>query len=237
MKVDILTLFPGMFENVLNESMLKIARKKKKVIIKARDLRSWASDRHRQADDKPYGGGAGMIMKVEPVYAALVSILGERKVKKLSGGGGITGGVKIVLLTPKGRCFNQKAAKKFSKSKHIIFICGHYEGVDERVRALVTDEISIGDYILTGGEIPAMVILDAVTRLVPGVLGAAASLECESFENNLLEYPQYTRPRDFAGMKVPEILLSGNHGAIRRWRKKESLRRTKETRGDLLWKK
>ena len=237
MKVDILTLFPKMFENVLNESMLKIARKKKKVILKVRDLRKWTSDRHRTADDKPYGGGPGMVMKIEPIHAALVSMLGERKVKKLSGGGGIARGVKIVLLTPKGRLFNQRTAKKFSKSGHIIFICGHYEGVDERVRALATDEISIGDYIMTGGEIPAMVILDAVARLVPGVLGESASLECESFENNLLEYPQYTRPRDFAGMKVPEILLSGNHGAIRRWRKKESLRRTKEARGDLLWKK
>ena len=236
MKVDILTLFPGMFENVLNESMLKIAQRKKKVMVKVRDLRKWTSDRHRTADDKPYGGGAGMVMKIEPIHAALVGVLGKRKMKKLSGGG-TARGIKIVLLTPGGRRFNQITAKKFSKSNHIIFVCGHYEGIDERVRALVTDEISIGDYIMTGGEVPAMVILDAVTRLVPGVLGGGASLECESFENNLLEYPQYTRPRDFAGMKVPGILLSGNHGAIRRWRKKESLKKTKEMRRDLLWKK
>ncbi len=237
MKIDILTLFPGMFEGVLNESMLKIARKKKKITVRVRDLRKWASDRHRTADDKPYGGGAGMIMKLEPIYAALTSLLGKKRVNRLSDGGEIGRGIKIVLLTPVGARFNQRAAKKMLKSHHVIFICGHYEGVDERVRAFVTDEISIGDYIMTGGEIPAMVILDAVARLIPGVLGKRESLDCESFENNLLEYPQYTRPRSFAGMDVPEILLSGNHGAIKRWRRKESLKKTKEMRGDLQWKK
>jgi len=237
MKVDILTLFPGVFENVLNGSMLKIAQKKGKVTVKVHDLRKWTSDKHRTADDRPFGGGAGMVMKVGPIHAALVSMLGERKVKKLSSEGMIAGDVKIILLTPRGLRFNQETAKRFAKAKRIILVCGHYEGIDERVRTFVTDEISIGDYVMTGGEIPAMVIVDAVTRLLPGVLGSRASLECESFENNLLEYPQYTRPRNFAGMKVPEVLLGGNHGAIKRWREKESLRRTKEIKGGLPWKK
>lgn len=237
MKIDILTLFPKMFENVLNESMLKIAQKKKKVKITVHNLRKWTSDRHGTADDKPYGGGSGMVMKIEPIYAALASVLGERRIKKLKGRKGTPRGARIVLLTPAGERFNQKLAKKLSKSRHVIFICGHYEGIDERVRAFVTDEISVGDYIMTGGEIPAMVVMDAAIRLIPGVLGDSSSLECESFENNLLEYPQYTRPRVFCGMKVPDILLSGDHSAIERWRRKESIKKTEETRGDLLWKK
>ncbi len=237
MRIDILTLFPKMFENVLNESMLKIARKKKKVAVKVHNLRDWTCDRHKTADDKPYGGGSGMILKIEPLYRALVSLLGENRVKKLGEKKGVKKNMKIVLLTPRGKKFNQKIAKKLSKLKHIILICGHYEGIDERIHALVTDEISIGDYIMTGGEIPAMAVLDAVMRLIPGVLGDSASLKHESFENNLLEYPQYTRPREFEGMKVPKVLLSGNHKAIDAWRKKESLKRTKEVRGDLLWKR
>ena len=237
MKIDIVTLFPHMFENVLNESMLKIARKKKKIRVKVHDLRHWTSDKHRTADDKPFGGGSGMVMKIEPIYGALASMLGKKNVKRGKVKKSMPGGVKIILLTPKGKPFTQKCAKKLAKSKRMIFICGHYEGIDERARTLVTDEISIGDYILTGGEIPAMVILDAVARLLPGVLGNASSLKCETFENNLLEYPQYTRPRAFEGMRVPEVLLSGNHDAIRQWRRKKSKKATKETRGDLLWKK
>ena len=222
MKIDILTLFPGMFKGVLSESMVKIAQEKKKVCVRVRNIRSWAYDNHRTADDKPYGGGPGMVMKIEPIYRALASVKSTAK------------GRRVVLLTPQGKRFNQKMAKKLSKTKHLILICGHYEGVDERVTSLVTDEISVGDYILTGGEIPAMMILDAVIRLIPGVLGDDASLESESFENNLLEYPQYTRPREFEGMKVPDILLSGNHKAINQWRKNESLKKTKKVRNDLL---
>ncbi|UCD55835.1 MAG: tRNA (guanosine(37)-N1)-methyltransferase TrmD [Candidatus Omnitrophota bacterium] len=237
MRIDILTLFPKMFENVLNESMLKIARKKKKTDIRVHNLRDWTCDRHKTADDKPYGGGSGMILKIEPLYKALADLLGENRVKKAATKKGIKKNMKIILLTPKGKKFNQKIAKKLSKLKHIILICGHYEGIDERIRSLVTDELSIGDYIMTGGEIPAMAVLDAVTRLIPGVLGDRASLRCESFENNLLEYPQYTRPREFEGMRVPEVLLSGNHKAIDAWRRKESLKRTKKVRSDLLWKR
>lgn len=230
MKIDILTLFPKMFENVLNESMLKIAQKKKKIEIRVHDLRGWTADRHRTADDKPYGGGSGMVMMVEPICKALEKLLGKNRVKKLKDKKNIEKDIRIILLTPKGRKFLQKTAKKLSKLKRIILICGHYEGIDERAHQLVTDEISIGDYVLTGGEIPAMVILDAVTRLLPGVLGDKASLDFESFANDLLEYPQYTRPREFRGMKVPGILLSGDHRAIARWRMEEALRRTKKAR-------
>ncbi|MBL7157373.1 MAG: tRNA (guanosine(37)-N1)-methyltransferase TrmD [Candidatus Omnitrophica bacterium] len=222
MKIDILTLFPGMFKGVLGESMVKIAQEKRKVRVRVRNIRNWAYDNHRTADDKPYGGGSGMLLKIEPIHRALASVKSTAK------------GRRVVLLTPQGKRFNQKMAKKLSKTKHLILICGHYEGFDERVRSLVTDEISVGDYILTGGEIPAMTVLDAVIRLIPGVLGDSASLKSESFENNLLEYPQYTRPREFEGMKVPDILLSGNHKAINQWRKKESLQKTKKVRNDLL---
>ncbi|NQU95443.1 MAG: tRNA (guanosine(37)-N1)-methyltransferase TrmD [Candidatus Omnitrophica bacterium] len=225
MKIDILTLFPDMFKGVLGESMLKIAQEKKKVHVNVRNIRNWTYNNHKTADDKPYGGGSGMVMKIEPIYRALASVKGMAK------------GRRVVLLTPQGKRFNQRMAKKLSKTKHLILICGHYEGVDERVRLLVTDEISSGDYILTGGEIPAMTVLDAVIRLIPGVLGDSASLKSESFEDNLLEYPQYTRPREFEGMKVPDILLSGNHKAINQWRKKESLKKTKKVRNDLFKKR
>ena len=222
MKIDILTLFPKMFDGALGESMLKIAQKKKKIEVKVHNLRNWARGPHRAADDRPYGGGSGMVMMIEPIYEALRGLLGENR-----------RAVKVILLTPKGRKFDQREAKKLAKSERLILICGHYEGLDERVRKFVTHEISIGDYILTGGEIPAMVILDAVTRLIAGVLGNGKSLTCESFEGNLLEYPQYTRPRSFRGMKVPEILLSGNHDKIARWRKMQSIDKTRKTRSDL----
>ncbi|MFH1594414.1 MAG: tRNA (guanosine(37)-N1)-methyltransferase TrmD [Candidatus Omnitrophota bacterium] len=234
MKVDILTLFPKMFENVLGESMLKIAQKKKKVRIKVHDLRRWAYDRHRTADDRTYGGGSGMVMKIEPVYRALSYILGAEKFRKVISSNSGTKSINIVLLTPKGKEFTQKMAKRLAKLKHLILICGHYEGIDERVRALTTNEISVGDYILTGGELPAMIVLDSVSRLIPGVLGGALSLRDESFENNLLEYPQYTRPRDFEGMKVPAVLLSGDHSAIAKWRMSQSLESTRSRRMDMF---
>lgn len=237
MRIDILTLFPKMFENVMGESMLKIAQKKKKVKIGTHNLRNWTCDRHKTADDRPYGGGSGMVMKVEPVCKALMSLLGKGSAKIPKPGKLVRENTRIILLTPKGKRFNQKLAKKFSQAKHIIFICGHYEGIDERACALATDELSIGDYIMTGGEIAAMAVLDAIVRLIPGVLGSGSSLESESFEDGLLEYPQYTRPREFEGMKVPDILLSGDHKAISKWRREEAIKKTKRIRSDLLWKK
>ena len=227
MRIDIITLFPTMFESVLGESMLKRAQDKGAIRIKIHDLRDWTFDNHRTADDKPFGGGPGMVMKVEPVYRALEELgaAGTACKKK---------GAKVILLTPQGRPFGQKLAKKFSKEKSLILICGHYEGVDERIRELVDEEVSIGDYILTCGEIPALVLIDAVARLLPGVLGGESSLADESFENGILEYPQYTRPADFNGMKVPEVLLNGDHKKIEHWRKKEAMKRTHERRPDLL---
>ena len=223
MKIDILTLFPKMFDNVLNESIIKRARASGKVKIEVHDLRGWTHDRHKTADDKPFGGGAGMVMKPEPIFEAV----DELKPAK--------GRARVVLLTPQGKRLDQRTAKRLSKYKKIILICGHYEGVDERVREyLATDEISIGDYILTCGELPAMVLLDAVVRLVPGVLGHKDSAKFESFESSLLEYPQYTRPAEYRKMKVPDILLSGNHKEISDWRDKEALNRTKKRRPDLL---
>jgi len=234
MRIDILTLFPDMFGGVLGQSILKIAQKKKKISIRLHDLRKWTNDKHRTADDKPYGGGSGMVMKVEPIYRALMDLLGKRKISLIASGKLAGEGTRVVLLTPRGILFKQKHAKEFSRIKHMLMICGHYEGVDDRVRSFVTDEISVGDYVLTGGEIPAMAVLDALTRLIPGVLGGGSSLEFESFENDLLEYPQYTRPRVFEGLKVPDVLLNGNHKKITEWREKEAVNVTKKNRRDLL---
>ncbi len=221
MRIDVLTLFPGMFDNVLNESIIKRARKSGRVKINVPNLRDWTRDRHRTADDKPFGGGAGMVMKPEPLFEAIDDL------KKSN--------ARIVLLTPQGKKLNQKLAKRLSKYRHLILICGHYEGVDERVRKyLATDEISIGDYVLTCGELPAMVLIDSVIRLVPGVLGHKDSAKFESFERNLLEHSQYTRPAEYRGMKVPKVLLRGNHKRIEEWRRKESIKRTKKRRPDLL---
>jgi len=226
MIIDILTLFPAMFTNVLGESIIKRARAKGRLTVRVHDLRKWTRDVHRTADDKPFGGGPGMVMKVEPIWQALeeIGVLTKKKGQKTL----------TVLLTPQGRPFKQHIARKLADYKRLVLICGHYEGVDERVRALVDDEISIGDYILTCGEIPAMVMVDAVTRLLPGVLGHNESAKDESFENGLLEYPQYTRPADYQGMKVPEILLSGDHKKIASWRARMALQRTTAKRPDLL---
>jgi tRNA (guanine37-N1)-methyltransferase len=234
MKIDILTLFPAMFGNVLGESMLKIARKKRLAEINVHDLRDWTLDAHRTADDKPFGGGPGMVMKVEPVYRALNDIVG--RFNRLTGkqDNRQTKNCRVILLTPQGKKFDQKCAKRLAKEKRLILICGHYEGFDERVRSLVDEEISIGDYVLTCGELPAMVIVDAVVRLIPGVLGHEDSAGSESFEGGLLEYPQYTRPAEFMGMKVPQILLSGDHKKIETWRRCESEKRTKKRRPDLF---
>jgi len=224
MRIDIITIFPGMFSNVLDASIIKRAQAKGKAKILVHDLRDYTLDKHRKVDDRPFGGGSGMVMQAEPIFRAVEAI---RKKSKSKG--------KVILLCPQGRTFHQEIAKKISKYRHLILICGHYEGVDERVRDYLADEeISIGDYVLTGGELPAMVLVDSIVRLLPGVLGDKNSLKFESFEGNLLEYPQYSRPAKFKGYQVPEILLSGAHDKISAWRKAEALKRTKAKRPDLL---
>jgi tRNA (guanine37-N1)-methyltransferase len=224
LRIDIITIFPKMFAPVLQESIIKRAQSKGKVKIFVHDLRDYTSDKHRKVDDRPFGGGAGMVMGPEPIFNAVQKLRSKAK----------TGKSKIILLCPQGKKLEQRVAKKLSASSHLILICGHYEGVDERVRKfLVNEEISIGDYVLTGGELPAMVLVDCLVRLVPGVLGDKNSLNFESFEGNLLEYPQYTRPADFKGLRVPQIILSGDHKKIAIWRKKEALKKTKVKRPDL----
>jgi tRNA (guanine37-N1)-methyltransferase len=219
----IISIFPDMFEPVLNESILKRAREKGCLKIFIYDLRDYATDRHRTTDDYPYGGGAGMVMKPAPMAAAIEDVK-----KKATGG-------KVVLMTPQGVLFNQKKAVEISTWEKVILVCGRYEGVDERIREFFVDEeLSIGDYVLTGGELPAMALVDAVSRLVPGVLGCEESLKEESFSGPVLEYPQYTRPENFRGYTVPPVLLSGNHEEIRKWQRKESLRRTLKKRPELL---
>ncbi|MCM8790752.1 MAG: tRNA (guanosine(37)-N1)-methyltransferase TrmD [Candidatus Omnitrophica bacterium] len=241
MRIDILTLFPAMFDSVLGESILKRAQAKKLIEIKIHNLRDWTFDNHRTADDKPFGGGPGMVMKIEPVWLALCQLGVLRKDLGLKRGArretrARRRRAKTILLTPQGRRLDQKLAKELAREKSLVLICGHYEGVDERIRELVDEEISIGDYILTCGEIPAMVLIDCVVRLLPGVLGDADSLLSESFENGLLEYPQYTRPAEFKGMKVPSVLLSGDHRKIKEWRRAEALKRTIKKRPDLIGK-
>ncbi|MBI2095388.1 MAG: tRNA (guanosine(37)-N1)-methyltransferase TrmD [Candidatus Omnitrophica bacterium] len=232
MKIDILTLFPEMFDSFFSHSMMKRAIKKGILRASARNLRDFTHDRHRTCDDKPFGGGPGMLMKPEPVFEAVEALLG--KIPPRTRGRALTGR-RFVYLTPQGEPFSQQKAKALSRSRHLVFLCGHYEGVDERViRRLVTDEISIGDYVLTGGEVPAMVVIDAVVRLLKGVLGSEESKSFESFSHNLLEYPQYTRPASYRGMRVPEVLLSGNHQAIERWRRQEAAQRTLKRRPDIL---
>ncbi|MFA6635765.1 MAG: tRNA (guanosine(37)-N1)-methyltransferase TrmD [Candidatus Omnitrophota bacterium] len=226
MVIDILTLFPGMFCGVFDESMLKIARDKEIVKINTRDIRDWTFDRHRTADDKPYGGGPGMVMKIEPLDRAVAEIKMEADKNGRS--------PVVALLTPQGKKFDQSMAKELCREDHIIMVCGHYEGFDERIRTLADIEISIGDYILTCGEIPAMAVCDAVVRLIPGVLGDEECLRDESFEAGLLEYPQYTRPFDYKGSKVPEVLLSGDPKKIAKWREEKALERTTLRRPDLL---
>jgi tRNA (guanine37-N1)-methyltransferase len=214
-----------MFAAVLNESIIKRAQAKGKVKIYIHNLRDYTRDKHKKVDDRPFGGGSGMVMSAEPIFRAVENLKSKIKNQKS----------KIILLCPQGERLTQKVAKRLAKYKHLILICGHYEGVDERVRLyLVNEGISIGDYVLTGGELPAMVLVDCLIRLIPGVLGDKNSLNFESFEDNLLEYSQYTRPANFRGWKVPAILLSGDHKKIEIWRKKEAIKRTKQRRPDLL---
>jgi tRNA (guanine37-N1)-methyltransferase len=221
MKIDVLTLFPGMFVGPLDESIIKRARESGRLDLKIHNLRDYAHDRHRTVDDRPFGGGPGMLLKPEPIFEAVEKLAGET--------------TRVILLSPSGRCFNQAVASELAQSEHLLLVSGHYEGFDERIREqLADDELSIGDYVLTNGALPVMVIVDAVTRLLPGVLGDDESTHEESFSHGLLEYPQYTRPAEFRGMKVPEVLLSGNHAEIARWRGEQARLRTRERRPDLL---
>lgn len=234
MNFHILTLFPEMVMQGLNTSIIGRAMKKGILSIEATNIRDYTKEKHGQVDDYPYGGGAGMVMQAQPVYEAYLHVLnqlnipeGEKKPR-------------VIYMTPQGKVFNQKIAQELAQEENLIFLCGHYEGIDERVlNKIVTDQLSIGDYVLTGGELPAMVMIDTISRLVPGVLNNNASAEFETFHDNLLEYPQYTRPEKFMGEKVPEVLLSGHHKNIEKWRLEKSVERTKKNRPDLyaLWEK
>lgn len=228
MRFDIFTLFPEWFQSPLESSILKRARDRELVSIAVHDIRSHATDRHHVCDDYPYGGGAGMVMKPEPVFAAVEAALEWRA-------GESDPPCPILLLSPQGRVFNHDVACELAGLSRLALICGHYEGVDERIRThLVTAEISIGDYVLTGGEIPALTLVDAISRWIPGVLGDESSATTDSYSTGLLEHPHYTRPAEYRGWSVPEVLRSGNHAVIARWQRKESLRRTRERRPDLL---
>ena len=238
MKVDIITLFPEICRAPLSESIMKRAQESGALDLHIHDLRDWTTDKHHVVDDAPFGGGQGMVMKAEPIFAAVEDLC--RRVKKTSNAQHSTSNVqqsgpKVILMSPGGRCLDQEMARQFSQESHLIIICGHYEGIDHRVAEhLVDEEVSLGDYVLTNGAIAAVVFVDAITRLLPGVLGHELSSSDDSFSSGLLEGPQYTRPAQFRDWKVPEILLSGNHAEIAAWRKREALRRTKENRPDLL---
>ena len=226
MKIDVLTLFPGMFAGPLDESIVGRARTAGILDLRIRNLREWTHDRHKTVDDAPYGGGPGMVLKPEPLFEAVEALKAERGP-----------GTKVILTSPSGRTFTQEIARNLAREESVLFVCGSYEGFDERVREhLADDELSIGDYVLTNGALPAMVIIDAVTRLLPGALGDEASSQDESFSHGLLEYPHYTRPAEFRGWRVPEILQSGNHATIERWRRAQAMKRTAERRPD-LWEK
>ena len=220
MKIDILSLFPEMFEGAFSESIIKRAVQSNKVEINIINFRDFTDDPHNKVDDTPFGGGAGMVLMPQPIFDCVESIK--------------TKDSKIILLTPDGVQYKQKQAYDLSKEKHLIIICGHYEGFDERIRTLADYEISIGDYVLTGGEIPAMVLVDSIVRLIPGVIREESHLEDSFNDNYLLDYPTYTKPREFRGMEVPEVLVSGNHEKIAEWRYNESMKKTKERRPDLL---
>lgn len=251
MRIDVLTLFPKICEGAFSESMMKRACEKGLAEIHVHNLRNWARDKHRTTDDTPYGGGQGMVMKVDPVFEAVEEV--KRRMKDEGGrmdaenaGGEAVSEIsalspqpsalpRVVLMTPAGRKFDQKIAAEYAKEQHLIVICGHYEGVDERVAEhLADDEISIGDYVLTNGAIAALVFVDAIVRLIPGVLGDECSAADDSFQQGILEHPQYTRPMEFRGWTVPEILLSGNHAAIAAWRREQAIAKTRKNRPDLL---
>lgn len=221
MKIDVVTLFPGMFTGPLDESIVRRARDAGRLSLTIHDLRTYTHDRHRTVDDKPFGGGPGMLLKPEPVFEAVEALRTERS--------------RVILLAPAGRPLNQAVVRELAAEEHLLLVCGAYEGFDERIREhLADDEISVGDFVLTNGALPAMMVIDAVTRLLPGVLGDDQSAADESFSHGLLEYPHYTRPADYRGWKVPDVLVSGNHAAIERWRREQALARTRERRPDLV---
>lgn len=223
MKINVLSIFPDMFEGVFGSSILKKAQEKGAVSLEITDFRAFSTNKHGQVDDYPYGGGAGMVLKPEPLFEAVEDLVAQGRKPR------------IVLMCPQGARFDQKKAEELAQEEDLIFLCGHYEGYDERIREhLVTDEISIGDFVLTGGELAAMTVVDSIVRLLPGVLGQEASHVNDSFSTGLLEHPHYTRPADFRGMKVPEVLTSGNHAKIEQWRMEQTIKRTYERRPDLL---
>ncbi|EXJ22539.1 tRNA (Guanine37-N1) -methyltransferase [Alkalibacterium sp. AK22] len=227
MKIDVVTLFPEMFDGPLGHSIVSRAIDKGLVEVNRVNFRQFGKGKHQVVDDTPYGGGAGMLLKPDPLFEAMESIeTRERETKK-----------RVILMDPAGKPFNQAMAEDFSKEEHLVFLCGHYEGYDERIRSLVTDEVSLGDYVLTGGELAAMVMIDASVRLLPSALGNASSAETDSHSSGLLEHPHYTRPAEYKGMKVPDVLMSGNHAKIDEWRHRESLKRTFFRRPDMLEKR
>ena len=219
MRIDILTLFPEMFDGFINTSIIKRARENGYVDIRIHNFRDYSTDKHNRVDDYPYGGGAGMVLMCEPIFRAIDDIKTDDSL--------------VIMMSPSGKVFKQDVAVDLSKKKHLILLCGHYEGFDERIRSIVDMELSIGDYVLTGGEVPAMAITDAITRLIPGVI-TRESLDTESFNDGLLDYPNYTKPAEFRGMKVPEVLLSGHHKNIEKYRQEERIKRTEEVRSDLV---
>ena len=221
MRIDILTLFPEMFDCVLSASMLGRAQANGLIDIRVHNIRDYTDNKHRKADDYPFGGGAGLVMMAQPIYDCMDAVLEGKTAHR-------------ILMTPRGRTLNQKIARELSEQDHLVLLCGHYEGVDERVMNIIDDEISVGDYVLTGGELPAMVLVDCVSRLIPGVLGSEESAADESFSEDLLEYPQYTRPASFRGMDVPEVLLNGHHAKIQAWRQEQARLKTALNRPDLL---
>ena len=229
LRVDIITIFPDYFREAFDYGIIRRARAANLVSVQAHDLRSWTSDKHHMVDDRPFGGGDGMVLKPEPIFAAVESLAGARRRED------IATGKRVVLLSPQGQPLTQSIAADFAKSAQLVLICGRYEGVDERVAdALVTDEVSIGDYVLSGGEPAALVVIDATVRLIPGALGSETSATTESFSDGLLDYPHYTRPPEFEGMRVPEVLLTGHHAEIARWRRDAAQEKTKRNRPDLL---
>ena len=229
MKIDVLTIFPEFFREVFDFGIIRRAREAQIVEINIHDLREYTLDKHRKVDDRPFGGGDGMVLMAEPIFRAIENLIGTTERENYPG-------TRVILLSPQGKQFKQSSAKEFAtEANHMILICGRYEGVDERVNeTLVTDEISIGDYVLSGGEPAAIVLVDAITRLLPNALGSETSAENDSFSSGILDFPHYTQPREFRGMKVPEILLSGNHAEIEKWRKEKALEKTKRIREDLL---
>ena len=219
MKIDVLTLFPNMYDNFLSESIIKRAIDDKKIEINIHNIRDYTIYKNKQVDDYPFGGGGGMVLMCDPIFRAIEALKKDN--------------TKVIMMTPSGKLFKQNIAKELSKEEHLIILCGHYEGFDERIKSIIDMEISIGDYILTGGELPSMIVMDSIIRLVDDVI-SSESLECESFDDNLLDYPNYTKPVEYRGMKVPDVLLSGHHEKINKYRYEERVRLTKENRPDLL---